>query len=169
MLSRRRLQKWSWRHTACNVPALFILVFPRRLPSALYILTRSQLYIIMLSQGLFIPCILQFAILQVRRTSSTFMWRLSSTRGRIIASITLISYALRCQRSADYLGIGLKSSSNVWSEFLWYRATTILYSISNISHHSVNVFVALPMVILIFDRLFLLCSWFVVHLQLSGS
>lgn len=37
--------------------------------------------------------------------------RMSSTLGDIIASITLSLYALRCQRSADYLGIGLLSSS----------------------------------------------------------
>ena len=43
--------------------------------------------------------------------------RLSSTLGEIIASITLILYALRCRRSADYLGIVLNNSSSGFFRF----------------------------------------------------
>lgn len=99
--------------------------------------------------------------------------RLSSTLGEIIASITLILYALRCRRSADYLGINkyqlLKSSSIPTKPFLEYLAYIILKSRLNIKHHSVSVFVELPIVILMFVSLLLHCSFAFTQRQLFGS
>ena len=51
-------------------PALLVAVHPRRRAAAGVVFAGAQFNINLLPQGLFIPCFLQFAILQVRRTSS---------------------------------------------------------------------------------------------------
>ena len=72
---------WLRRVSARPVPNTFgVLVCPRSWTAAGVVFAGTQLNINLLPQGLFIPCFLQFAILQVRRTSSPLI-RVSGTLG----------------------------------------------------------------------------------------
>ena len=96
--------------------SLGVPVHPRRRPASGVVFAGAQFNIILLPQGLFIPCFLQFAILQVRRTSSPSL-RVSDTLGRVIASIMLSAYALRCRWSTGYLGINLLAAFTDFARF----------------------------------------------------